>query len=241
MHRIGEGSGLIPSIQSSLAPQAGLLFSIGLIAGGIFLLLAAYHILPSGVNAISHLGSVGRGLGYGAIGLGSLTAILSVLFWCRQRQIIADAAMAPNPLNETWKTLLKYENGPPQTNEPMYADQFIQELVEHSVPIEGYKTLIVWEPSRNDPCLFSYDGIAHSIGLKITAFPPKSVLVIVLSCVEGTKAKVLEEIWTYKAMRGENSPFVLHFVDVKREFFGGHKISLSDKQIQEIANHVGES
>src|ERR1700733_8450890 len=105
MHRV-EDSCLKVFIPSSLAPQVGLILSIGVIVGGIFLLFAAYRSFPSGINAISHLGSVGHGLGYGVIGLGSLTAALSLIFCCRRRpQTIPDTAVANTPLKETWESL----------------------------------------------------------------------------------------------------------------------------------------
>src|ERR1700722_8857308 len=74
---------------------ARILLAIALIVGGLFLLLAAYRVFPSGVNAISHLGNVGYGIGYGLVGAGILAAAFS-LFCSKRHPHVSAEVMANN-------------------------------------------------------------------------------------------------------------------------------------------------
>lgn len=52
--------------------------------GGIFITLAAFQVLPQGVNVISHLGQLGKGIGYSAMGGGFLLFVGSILLSVRK-------------------------------------------------------------------------------------------------------------------------------------------------------------
>lgn len=52
---------------------------VAIVAGGVFLTLAAHQILPSGVNVISNLGIGGQISGYCVIGLGVIVAIIGAV------------------------------------------------------------------------------------------------------------------------------------------------------------------
>lgn len=64
------------------------LVSVGIVATGIFITLAAFQVLPQGVNAISQLGALGQGLGYALMGGGVVVGVilLSVRYYLQGQQ-----------------------------------------------------------------------------------------------------------------------------------------------------------
>ncbi len=59
-------------------------------AGGIFLTLAAYQVLPQGVNAISQLEVWGKVVGYGTVGLGIVTIAVGSVKWYLKKSLEDD-------------------------------------------------------------------------------------------------------------------------------------------------------
>src|ERR1700733_8057443 len=84
---------------------ARILLAIALIVGGLFLLLAAYRVFPSGVNAISHLGNVGYGIGYGLIGTGVLATTFSLFCSKRRPHVSAEIMENHTPLTQQHNSL----------------------------------------------------------------------------------------------------------------------------------------
>lgn len=63
--------------------------TVSIIAGGVFITLAAFQILPHGVNAISQLGELGKGIGYGMMGGGVAIGVilLSVRYSLQENKV----------------------------------------------------------------------------------------------------------------------------------------------------------
>lgn len=76
-----------------LFPTTTLLGGATAIAG-VFVILAAFQILPAGTNAISNLGQWGKGIGYGLAGVGSVVCMESVIGWVKQEMEAAAEAEA---------------------------------------------------------------------------------------------------------------------------------------------------
>jgi O-acetyl-ADP-ribose deacetylase len=53
---------------------------------GLFLTLAAYQVLPHGINAISHLGVWGQVAGYGGLGIGFTITLIGAVKWYLNKQ-----------------------------------------------------------------------------------------------------------------------------------------------------------
>ncbi|MFC2049245.1 hypothetical protein ACFLR2_01045 [Chlamydiota bacterium] len=107
-----EGMGCPPSfaaLQNSSCKWP-ILIALGIIVslGGVFLVLAAYQVLPTGVNAISDLGIWGKVLGFGTLGLGVLITLVSGVKQCLVHQ---QSQAIPIPA-EVKKTLGSFLGGP---------------------------------------------------------------------------------------------------------------------------------
>jgi hypothetical protein len=74
-------------IKTTLGIAVSIIFALG----GLFLLLAAYQILPYGANCISNLGASGLALGWGLSGLGVTFLIYPIIKSCSRQPV----AMAP--------------------------------------------------------------------------------------------------------------------------------------------------
>jgi hypothetical protein len=147
---------------------------------------------------------------------------------------------------EAWRPLLR-RGECLLTNESYYAYQCINQLAVALVPTEGYQHLIVWNPSRQSPSLFSRDGVAPPLVLKVRDFPPQSILVIVIveeKVMDYTRAKLRSELQhSLKHSLGADSPLVLHLVKVHHVhgwFDNFSRVTLSKEQCEAIRNHQGE-
>jgi archaemetzincin len=77
IHAISSGHHCYNRPETVLTSKSHITIACGVIAllGGLFLALAAYHIFPNGVNAISRLGGWGYALSYSAICAGILLVV----------------------------------------------------------------------------------------------------------------------------------------------------------------------
>jgi len=89
-HNPVYNSGIGPVIISYSVkdPKTVTFIALGIVAalGGIFLLLAAFNVLPHGINAISQLGLGGKVLGGVVIGLGLFSIGYGLFLWDRSNQ-----------------------------------------------------------------------------------------------------------------------------------------------------------
>lgn len=62
-----------------------------ILVGAVFVTLAAFQVLPHGVNVIIHLGQLGKGIGYGAFALGGVViggvAVASVVRHLQEKKV----------------------------------------------------------------------------------------------------------------------------------------------------------
>ncbi|MFC2049247.1 hypothetical protein ACFLR2_01055 [Chlamydiota bacterium] len=84
----GMGSSPSPAELQKSSNKLPILVALGIIValGGVFLVLASYQILPTGVNTISNLGIWGQVLGFGPLGLGLLITLVSCVKGCQAQK-----------------------------------------------------------------------------------------------------------------------------------------------------------
>jgi hypothetical protein len=115
---------------------------------GLFLVLPAYTILPTGINVISRLETGGKVIGCSFLLGGICLLAMGFIQWRLSVKSHQTNAIEDNGLpvqREAWKTLLR-RGEILLTNRDNYAEQCIDYLLAASVPSEGYRHLIVWSP-----------------------------------------------------------------------------------------------
>lgn len=112
--------------------------AIGVIAllGGLFLTLAAYNILPSGINAISSLNPWGQILGYGAIAAGCLTLVITGIIKWRHSSEEGSDVLIPTPVQQNPTEDAKTDNVSPVKKKKGPPPK------PREVPLERAKTMI---------------------------------------------------------------------------------------------------
>ncbi len=91
-----------PSCIERVAPPINFALGVASVVAGIFLTLAVFRVLPSGVNAISSLGIYGKVIGFGALGLGVLILLVVATLHCLKRSPpaeVVEPASKKNPKN----------------------------------------------------------------------------------------------------------------------------------------------
>lgn len=218
---------------------------IGLIAGIVIIGLGA-------ADLFGHVGSTGF---IGSITGGGLTILIATggLIWMAIATCKTPTKKQCPPvpsLSHNWKKLLET---PFHTAErsSLYTDsnrldnfpkQCVEQLAQHSISIDQYQNLLVWQPSKS-PSLLQGDGL-------VLGFPQiekaKFALVIVVLDSKTRENKrsihnqLNEELKGRERTHKDRSRFIIHFVDVSEPFFGPPTIHLSDDQCEKISTYQGE-
>src|SRR5262245_7308486 len=80
-----------------IKPIVTLVSGVVLVAGAIFLCLAAYQVLPSGVNCISQLGKWGPFISYSLLGSGVIISIIGYFSVCGYSRVVHQQSFVNNP------------------------------------------------------------------------------------------------------------------------------------------------
>jgi hypothetical protein len=207
-------------------------FVVGALAGGVI----------TGLGIVNTFGPVGTPGFISSMAGSGLMALIpgGGLIWI----IIVNCKNSKNSLKQSWKQRLTHSNGL-YTNAPRYADQCVEQLAIHNVPL-GYQKLMVWEPTRSCPDVFTFDGVASTCAPSVETLEPRSILLLVVIDSDWpesrpTHPKQLVLKRKLENVRGPDSPVVLHFVNVVKPLFGLPQIHLSAQQCEEIADHRGEA
>lgn len=208
---------------------------IGIIAGIVIVALGSVNIFGSGKGFIGSI--TGGGLAT-LISGGSLTWLV-IVNW--ENPNSKEAVSTSSKSQDKQQRPAQLDGISLHTNVDKYANQCIEQLIQNNVSLDRYKHLIVWEPSRQRPDVFSADGVASNLRFTFKTLAPKSILLLAVidSAPEKSNPTDLKNsILTRKLLnaRGADSPVVLHFVPVEK-----CKIELSAELCHKIAHHDGET